>query len=391
MKDFTFHTPTEVAFGKESEARIPSLIRKYGGNKVLIHYGGGSAVKSGLVDEIKRYLSESGIEYVELGGVVPNPLLSKVQEGIELCKSEDVDFILAVGGGSVIDSSKAIGYGVCYDGDVWDFYDGKASPKASLPVGAVLTIAAAGSEMSDSSVITKDEGHLKRGCNSDVCRCRFAVMNPERTKTLPAWQTAAGITDIMMHTLERYFSHETMTLTDSVAEALLRTTMECGEKLMAHPEDYDLRAQIMWASSLSHNGLTGCGAVADFATHKIGHELSALFGSTHGATLSVIWPAWAEYVLAEDPGRFAQFATNVLGITPQATDVDTARAGIASMRSFFTRIGMPTTISSLIGRPATSDEIATMASKCTIDGSFTPGNFKKLTRQDVINIYNAAN
>jgi len=391
MKDFTFHAPTEVAFGKESEARIPDLIRKYGGNKVLIHYGGGSAVQSGLIDEIKQYLAEGGIDYVGLGGVVPNPLLSKVREGIELCKEEGIDFILAVGGGSVIDSAKAIGYGVCYDGDVWDFYDGKASPKASLPVGAVLTIAAAGSEMSDSSVITKDEGHLKRGCNSDVCRCRFAVMNPERTKTLPAWQTAAGITDIIMHTLERYFSHETMTLTDSVAEALLRTTMECGERLMAHPEDYGLRAQIMWASSLSHNGLTGCGAVADFATHKIGHELSALFGSTHGATLSVIWPAWAEYVLAEGPGRFAQLATNVLGITPEATAADTAKAGIAAMRSFFTRIGMPTTISSLIGRPATPGEIDTMARKCTLSGAFHPGNFKRLSLQDVINIYNAAN
>ncbi len=224
MKDFNFYSPTQVVFGKNSEEQVGSLIKKYGGTKVLVHYGGGSARRSGLLDKLFGLLQEAGISYIELGGVVPNPLLSKVREGIDLCRKEHVDFILAVGGGSVIDSSKAIGYGVPYEGDVWDFWDGKAVPAACLPIGTVLTIPAAGSEMSDSCVITNDDGMLKRGCNSDLCRCKFAIMNPERTFTLPPYQTAAGATDIMMHTMERYFcKHQDMNLTDALAEALLRT------------------------------------------------------------------------------------------------------------------------------------------------------------------------
>ena len=252
MKDFNFYAPTQIVFGKESEGKVGELVKKYGGTKVLVHYGGGSAKRSGLLDKLFALLAEAGIPYVELGGVVPNPLLSKVKEGIELCRNEGVDFILAVGGGSVIDSSKAIGYGVCYDGDPWDFWGKGVAPKACLPIGAVLTIPAAGSEMSNSCVITRDEDKNKRGFNSDLCRCKFAILNPERTFTLPPYQTAAGATDIMMHTMERYFTPEQdMTLTDAIAEALLKTVKDCAIEVMKNPEDYRNRAQIMWAGSLA--------------------------------------------------------------------------------------------------------------------------------------------
>ena len=256
IKDFNYYAPTRVVFGRDSEKQLAQLIRQYGGTRVLVHYGGGSARRSGLLDRAFNTLREAGISFVELGGVVPNPLLSKVNEGIELCRREQVDFILAVGGGSVIDSAKAIGYGVGYDGDVWDFWAGKATPQACLPIGVILTIPAAGSEMSNSCVITRDEGLLKRGINSDLCRCRFCIMNPELTYTLPPYQTAAGATDIMMHTMERYFSkYEDMTLTDAIAEALLRTVKDCVFEVLANPEDYRHRAQIMWAGSLAHRSM----------------------------------------------------------------------------------------------------------------------------------------
>ena len=260
IKDFNFYAPTRVVFGKSAEGKIGQLVTDAKGRTVLIHYGGGSAERSGLLAVVRKQLDSEGIKYVELGGVVPNPLLSKVQEGIDLCRREHVDFILAVGGGSVIDSAKAIGYGVSYDGDVWDFWEGKSTPQECLPIGVVLTIPAAGSEMSSSCVITKDEGLVKRGINSDLCRCKFAVMNPERTFTLPPYQTAAGATDIMMHTMERYFSnYEDMTLTDAIAEALLRTVKDAALVVMEKPDDYRNRAQIMWAGSLAHNDLTECG------------------------------------------------------------------------------------------------------------------------------------
>ena len=289
IKDFNFYAPTRVVFGKSSEDKIAELVMAFHPQKVLIHYGGGSAERSGLLNVVRSQLRQAGLDFVELGGVIPNPLLSKVQEGITLCRKENVDFILAVGGGSVIDSAKAIGYGVHYNGDVWDFWAGKATPKACMPIGVVLTIPAAGSEMSSSCVITKDEGLIKRGINSDLCRCKFVVMNPERTFTLPPYQTAAGATDIMMHTMERYFSkYEDMTLTDAIAEALLRTVKDAALVVMEHPEDYRNRAQIMWAGSLAHNDLTECGTEKDFATHRLEHELSALFGVTHGAGLAAV-------------------------------------------------------------------------------------------------------
>ena len=393
MKDFNFYAPTRVVFGREAEEKLPQLIQQYGGGKVLVHYGGGSARKSGLLDKVEKMLTEAGISYVELGGVVPNPLLSKVKEGIALCQKEHVNFILAVGGGSVIDSAKAIGYGVGYPGDVWDFWDGKAVPQSCLPIGVMLTIPAAGSEMSSSCVITNDEGMLKRGVNSDLCRCKFAIMNPERTYTLPPYQTAAGATDIMMHTMERYFSkYEDALLTDAIAEALLRTVMEATPEVLKNPEDYRYRAAIMWASSLSHNDLTECGTEKDFACHKLEHELSGLFGVTHGAGLAAIWGSWARYVMDKHLNRFAKFAVNVMGVTNDFTDAKaTALKGVEAIERFFHAIGMPISIPELIGRQATDEEIETLVEKCSRGGKMNIGAMEVLTPKDMTAVYRLAN
>lgn len=393
MKDFNFYAPTRVAFGRQSEEQLPQLVRQYGGTKVLILYGGGSARRSGLIDKVEIMLNDADIPFVELGGVVPNPLLSKVKEGIGLCCREGVDFILAIGGGSVIDSAKAIGYGVPYEGDVWDFWEGKTIPEFCLPIGVILTIPAAGSEMSSSCVITKDEGLIKRGINSDLCRCRFAIMNPERTMTLPDYQTAAGATDILMHTLERYFSkYEDMMLTDALAEALMRTVIDATPEVLKHPDDYRLRAQIMWAGSLSHNDLMECGTEKDFATHKLEHELSALYDATHGAGLAVLWPSWARYVMNRHLSRFVQFAVNVMGVTNDFSDPgSTALKGIAAIERFFAQIGMPTTIPQLIGRPATDEEIDTLVSKCSRGGKMNIGAMEILKPADMEKIYRMAN
>ena len=393
MKDFNFYAPTQVVFGRESEEKLPQLIQRYGGGKVLVHYGGGSARKSGLLDKVEKMLTEAGIAFVELGGVVPNPLLSKVREGIELCRKEHVNFILAVGGGSVIDSSKAIGYGAGYAGDVWDFWDNKAVPQACLPIGVILTIPAAGSEMSSSCVVTNDEGMLKRGFNSDLCRCKFAIMNPERTYTLPPYQTAAGAVDIMMHTMERYFSkYEDALLTDAIAEALLRTVKEATPKVLKNPEDYPNRAAIMWASSLSHNDLTECGTEKDFASHKLEHELSGLFGVTHGAGLAAIWGSWARYVMDKHLNRFVQFAVNVMGAHQDFTDAKaTALQGIEAAETFFSSIGMPISVPQLIGRQMTDDEINIMVEKCSRGGKLTLGAMEVLAADDMRKIYQKAN
>ncbi|MCR5561045.1 MAG: iron-containing alcohol dehydrogenase [Bacteroidales bacterium] len=389
MRDFVYYTPTEVVFGRKSEDSLIPLLNKYGAGKVLIHYGGGSAVRSGLIPKIKAMLDSAGLPWVELGGVVPNPHLSLVYEGIKLCRKERVDFILAVGGGSVIDSAKGIAYGIRYDGDVWDFFDGKAAPKDSAPVGVVLTIPASGSEMSDSCVLTNTEKGQKRGCNSNFCRCRFAIMNPERTLTLPDFQTACGITDIMMHSMERYFTPDApMPITDSLCEGLMRDVRVTGEKLMADPHNYELRASIMWSGSLAHNGLTGCGVRFDFGTHRLEHELSTMYGVAHGAGLAALWCHWAKYVMAENPSRFRSFAIKVMDI-PDGPEA--ARRGIDAMRDFYRRIGMPTSIPELIGRKATREEIETMADRCSRGGTFTVGAFKVLGRPEMIDIYTKAN
>lgn len=393
IKDFNYYAPTRVVFGRDSEKQLAQLIQQQGGTRVLVHYGGGSARRSGLLDRTFNTLREAGISFVELGGVVPNPLLSKVQEGIELCRREQVDFILAVGGGSVIDSSKAIGYGVPYESNVWDFWEGKATPKACLPIGVILTIPAAGSEMSSSCVITRDEGLLKRGINSDLCRCRFCIMNPELTFTLPTYQTAAGATDIMMHTMERYFSkYEDMTLTDAIAEALLRTVKDSVYEVLANPGDYRHRAQIMWAGSLAHNDLTECGTEKDFATHRLEHELSAVYGVTHGAGLAALWGSWARYVMHKHINRFVQFAVNVMGVNndfahPEAT----ALKGIEAVEHFYRAIGMPTNIGELLGHTLTDEEIDTLANRCSRGGTITLGAMEVLDREAMHAIYQMAN
>lgn len=389
MENFNFYAPTKVVFGKGAEEQVGALVKEQNCKKVLVHFGGQSAKKSGLLDRVYASLDAAGIDYVSLGGVVPNPRLSKVREGIELCKKEGVDFLLAVGGGSVIDSCKAIGYGLANDCDVWDLYLRKIEPTGCYPVGVVLTIAAAGSEMSNSSVITNEEGWLKRSCNTDYGRCKFAIMNPELTYTLPQYQTQSGCTDILMHTMERYFTNvETMELTDVIAESLMRNVIRNAKILMKDPQNYEARAQVMWASSLAHNDLTGCGSVGDFASHAIEHELGGLFDVTHGAGLAAIWGSWARYVYKHNAKRFAQFAVNVLGVYNHFDDPErTALEGIEAMEKFYRSIEMPISMTELLnGKQVTDAEIEEMADKCTKGGTQTLGNFVKLTKQDIIEI-----
>ena len=390
--DFTLYTPTKVVFGHKAEEKVGELICAFGGSRVLIHYGGGSVVRSGLLDRVKASLEKAGLFYVELGGVVPNPQLSKVYEGIELAKVNRVDFILAVGGGSVIDSSKAIAYALGEpEYDVKELYEHTRTAKASYPLGAVLTIAAAGSEMSDSSVISY-EGK-KRGYNSDLCRPRFAVMDPELTLTLPDYQTCAGCSDILMHTMERYFTNGSkMQITDALAEGLLRTVMKNAAVLHHDPENYQARAEVMWCSSLSHNGLTGCGNDGnDFASHRLEHELGALYDVTHGAGLTAVWPSWARYVYRNCLPRFVQFAVNVIGVVPAATDEETALLGIAAMENYFRSIGMPVTLSELLGRTVSEEEIQTLAHNCALATGGKVGSAMVLYEEDMANIYRMAN
>ena len=389
MKDFKFYAPTEVVFGENSEEQVARLIKKYGGTKVLVHYGGKSAERSGLLDKVCKQLQDEGIQFVKLGGVVPNPRLSLAKQGIELCRKEGIDFILAVGGGSVIDSSKCIAYGVCYDGDVWDFYLGKAQPTKMLPLAAVLTIPAAGSEMSEASVITNEDGDVKLGYSHDPSRPKFAIMNPRRTFTLPPYQTAAGVTDIMMHTMERYFNTDgDMTLTDEIAEALMRTMKTSVFEVLKNPEDYRNRAQIMWGGSLAHNDVTGCRNNGDWATHQLEHELSGMFDVTHGAGLAAIWPSWARYVMHENLSRFVRFAVNVMEVPNDFTDPEgTALRGVEAMERFYHAIGMPVNIRELIGRDVTDEEIQEMTRKCSRDYQRTCGQFKVLKAEDMKAIY----
>ena len=392
MKDFSFYAPTEVVFGEKSEEQVARLVKKYGGKKVLVHYGGQSAIRSGLLVKIINQLQEAGIDFVKLGGVVPNPRLSLAQKGIELCRKKGIDFILAVGGGSVIDSAKCIAYGVPYKGNVWDFYLGKEKATKMLPVAAVLTIPAAGSEMSESSVITNEEGDVKLGYSNNLSRPKFAIMNPRRTFTLPPYQTAAGVTDMMMHTMERYFTKDDdMDLTTDLAEAMLRSMKNAVFAVLKNPEDYRYRAQIMWGGSLMHNGLTGCGVDEDWATHQLEHELSGMFDVTHGAGLAAIWPSWARYVMHENLRRFVRFAVNVMDVPNDFTDPEgTALKGIEAMERFYHAIGMPINIKELIGRDITDAEIKEMTRKCSRDGKSTCGGLKVLEAKDMQAIYQMA-
>ena len=391
MFGFNYYTPTKVVFGKGTEAQVADLVKEFGGKKVLIHYGGGSVIRSGLLKRVTDTLEAAGIPFVTLGGAVPNPHLGLVYEGIELCKKEGVDFLLAVGGGSAIDSAKAIGYGVTNDGDVWDFYDYKRKATACLPLGVILTIAATGSEMSDSSVITKEEGLVKRGYSSDYCRPKFAIMNPELTMTLPDYQTACGCTDIMMHTMERYFTNGgNMEITDAIAEGLLRTVKENAEILAKDPQNYDARAEVMWAGSLAHNGLTGCGNDGgDWMTHKLEHGLGGLYDVAHGAGLTAVWGSWARYVYRECLPRFRQFAVNVMGVEPSGTDEEIALKGIEAMEAFYRRIKMPTNLREL-GVSPTEDELKDMARKCAVGVGGAKGSARLLREEDMLAIYRAS-
>jgi alcohol dehydrogenase YqhD (iron-dependent ADH family) len=391
MHNFTYYTPTKVVFGRGAEDQVGRLLQEQKAQKVLLHYGGGSAERSGLLSKVRAAMTGTGIAYVELGGVVPNPRLSLVYEGIELAKREKVDFILAVGGGSVIDSAKAIGYGVASGGDVWDFYEHTRVATGCLPIGAVLTLSAAGSEMSCGSVITKDEGGVKRAYDDDLSRPKFALMNPELTMTLPDYQTACGCTDILMHTMERYFtSGGNMKLTDSLAEALMRTVMENAHILKKEPANYDARAEIMWASSLSHNGLTGCGNNGgDFSTHMLEHELGGLYDVAHGAGLAAMWGSWARYVYRDCLNRFVKFAHNVMGVSGGGSDEEVALKGIEAMEDFFRSIGMPTSLKELGVNP-TEEELKKMAAMCSAAAGGRQGSAKVLEEEDMLKIYRMA-
>jgi len=376
MLNFSFCSPTYFEFGKGAESKTAELIKKFGGKKVLLHYGGGSIKKSGLYDRVTGSLNKENIPFIELGGVQPNPVDTLVYEGIELCRKENVDFILAVGGGSAIDSAKAIAAGVLYDGDFWDFYEGKYIEKA-LPVGTVLTIAAAGSEGSPNSVITKVDGSLKRGSNGECIRPVFSVLNPELTQTLPDYQTAAGAVDIMIHICERYFSNtENVEVTDRLCEALLLTMKEMTPRVIANPNDYEARANIMWAGTVAHNNICGVGREQDWASHDMEHELSAFYGATHGAGLAVIAPAWMKYVSAKKPAKFVQFAERVWG-------VKTAAEGIACFEKFLKSIGMPGSIKEF---GAKQEDIPTLAKH--IGGEI--GGYVKLGESDIEEIYRMA-
>ena len=388
MFDFKYFTPTKVLFGKNTEEKVGELVKEFGGKKVLIHYGGGSVIRSGLMKKVTDKLEQAGIPYVMLGGAVPNPRLGLVYEGIELCKKEGIDFILAVGGGSAIDSAKAIGYGVKNSGDVWDFYDYKRQAVDCLPLGVILTLAATGSEMSDSSVITKEEGLVKRGYSSDFCRPRFSILNPELTMTLPDYQTACGCTDIMMHTMERYFTNGgNMELTDSMAEALLRTVKENAKILVKDPKKYDARAEVMWAGSLSHNGLTGCGNDGgDWMTHKLEHELGGLYDVAHGAGLAALWGSWARYVYKNCLPRFKRYAINVMGVPAVGSDEEIALKGIEAMEAFYHEINMPINLREL-GVNATDEDLKLMAHKCAVGVNGGKGSARFLKEEDMLEIY----
>ena len=391
MFHFNYYAPTQVVFGKDTEEKTGELVKAQNCKKVLIHYGSGSVKRTGLLDRVKQALEKENLAYTELGGVVPNPRLSLVKEGIELCKKEGVDFILAVGGGSVIDSAKAIGYGVANGGDVWDFYSHKRSAAVCLPIGVILTISATGSEMSDSSVITNEDGWIKIGYHSEYCRPKFAIMNPELTMTLPDYQTACGCTDILMHTMERYFTQgENMELTDSIAEALMRTVIENTKILKENPKDYNARAEVMWAGSLSHNGLTGCGNGGnDFATHALEHELGGMYDVAHGAGLAALWGSWARYVYKEIPERFHKFAVQVMGLEDTGDAEEMAVRGIEAMETFFREIKMPINLREL-GLTPSEEELKELAHKCSLNTGGHKGSAKVLYEADMLAIYEMA-
>ena len=393
MRDFTFYAPTEIMFGSHAEERAGSAIQKYGGTRVLVLYGGKSAAKSGLLARVEKSLLDAGLSVKLLGGVQPNPTLSFARQGIQTAREMGADFVLAIGGGSVIDTAKAVAIGAANPRtDIWEYWLGKESVTRALPVGCVLTLSAAGSETSDSAVLTDDSRKDKRGLNTPFNRPRFALMNPELTFTLSPKQIACGVTDILMHTLDRYFTPmQGNELTDALAEALMRTVIHYGPMAVQNPADYQAQSELMWAGSLSHNNLTGLGAEKEFAIHQLGHELSGRFGVAHGESLSAMWKAWALYVYKEDPARFARYACNVWRLETK-TDIDTAaREGIETTVRFFSSLGMPVSLPQLMGRPLTFEELHELADRCSRGGTRTLSKLKPLAKEDILRIYAAAN
>ena len=393
MDNFTFYSPTYFAFGRGTENDTGAYVKKYGGTKVLIHYGGGSAKRSGLLDRVEASLKKEGIDYVELGGVKASPLSDLVYEGIDLARKEKVDFVLAVGGGSVMDSAKGIALGAVYDGDFWDFYCGKKGPVTeALPVGCVVTIAASGSEGSTDSVVTlvTEDGHeYKRCADGDILRPLFAIMNPELMMTLPPYQTASGIADIMAHCMERYFTHtKDVELTDRLLEAVMITMIKEGRRVMANPNDYEARANIMWAAMIAQNNLTGVGRAQDWGTHHMDNEIGILYGAPHGAGLALLFPYWMEYAMkTQGTERFVMYASRVWGCQidfehPEVTGME----GIKCFQRFMKDIGMPTTISELGGK---EEDIPKMVENM-FHGAPNHGNFVKLTPEIAAEIYRMA-
>lgn len=387
MDNFTFYSPTYFVFGKDEEKKAGAMVKRFGGSKVLIHYGGGSVVRSGLLDRVKASLTEAGIAYVELGGVEPNPKSGLVYKGIDICRKEGIDFVLAVGGGSTIDSSKAIAAGTIYDGDFWDFYSGKPVTKA-LPIGTILTIAAAGSEGSPDSVITEETNHFKRGASGEALRPAFSILNPALTQTLPPYQTAAGITDIMAHLFERYLTNtDEVEVTDRVIEGLLMTMIHEGPRVIEDPNNYQARANIMWAGMLAHNNCCGVGRSQDWASHDIEHELSAVYDCAHGAGLAVVFPAVMTYNMNHNVMRFAQVANRVWGCAMDFAHPEvTAKAGIQAFRNFLKSIGMPGNFAEL---GAKEEDIDLMAHTACYGNGRTGyvGGFVSLGEEDVKAIY----
>lgn len=386
MKDFNYCAPTRVIFGKNTELEVGKALKNAGATRVLMQYGGGSIKKSGLYDRVVKAIRDEGIELFELGGVQPNPHLSLVRKAIEIVREQKIDYLLAVGGGSAIDSTKATAVGAVYDGDVWDFYCGKAVPKKAMPVGVVLTIPAAGSEGSNSSVITNEDGWIKRGLGCDLTRPAFAIYNPELTYSLPAYQTAAGATDIMAHIMERYFTNEPdVDMTDRLCESVLKTIIRQAPVAVKEPDNYVARAEMMWASTVAHNDFLSCFRVGDWSSHQLSHELSGMYDATHGAALAVAFPAWMTYVYKHDVQRFCRFAVEVMGVEMDFFHPEeTALNGIAALRAFFKSIGMPTTLSEL-GVP--EDKLDVLADKVKRSADGTTGQFVKLTRDDCLKIY----
>jgi len=383
MKNFIYDNITKIIFGKDTELNVGKEVITYGKN-VLLHYGGGSIKKIGLYDRVLQSLKQYDINVLELGGVQPNPRLALVKEGIKLCKEQKIDFILAVGGGSVIDSAKAIGFGAKYDGDVWDFFEGKAQIEDTIPVGVVLTIPAAGSEASTGSVITNENGWYKKSAGGTVIRPKFAIMNPEVTYSLPAYQTACGAADMLAHVFERYFTNEPgVDFTDELCESTIRTIIRHSKAIFKEPNNYEARANLMWAGTIAHNGLLGTGRIEDWASHLIEHELSAMYDIAHGAGLAIIFPNWMNYVNKNDLNRFVRFANKVFNVEIDFNHLErTANEGINQLKQYFKEIGLPTTLHEA---NIYEDKIDEMAKKATEKGPI--GSFVKLSEDDVLNIY----